>query len=454
MTAPPQEREGSSPPPVAYVMSRFPKLTETFILYEILAVEAAGQPVEIFPLIRQREEMIHAEAAPLVARARYVPFLSARVFGSQLHFLRSRPRAYLGALTAFVRDTIGSRRFLLGGLALFPKIVHQARLMRDLGVRHVHCHFASHPALAGFVIHRLTGIPYSFTAHGTDLHVDHHMLRRKTAEAAFVVAISEDNRTEIVDESGPWARDRTEVLHCGVDTTTLRPGNPVDGAVATQPQEEAGLRILCIGTLHEVKGQRHLVHACAELARAGVPFTCRLVGDGPDRIALERQAVDLGISDRVVFDGLLTRAGVVDRLAEADVLVAPSVPTARGAREGIPVVLMEAMSCGLPVVASRLSGIPELVRDEETGLLVPPGDGTAIAAALRRLSDDPALRRRLGAAARATVVADFDLAANARRLVERFRSSMAADRATGPADAAHVADPARGGTEPHGARIR
>jgi glycosyltransferase involved in cell wall biosynthesis len=399
--------------PVAYVMSRFPKLTETFILYEILAVEAAGQPVEIYPLIREREDVVHADAEPLVARAHYVPFVSPAVLASQVHFLRHRSRAYLGALWDVARETFGSRRFFFNGLAAFPKIAHVARLMESAGIAHVHCHFASHPAVAGFVIRRLTGIPYSFTAHGTDLHADHHMLCRKTAEAAFVVAISEDNRTEIVEACGPGSEGRVDVIHSGVDTTAIRP------AARPAPIEGSPLRILCIGTLHEVKGQAYLVDACAALARDGVPFTLRFVGDGPDRPMLEERAGESGIADRVWFDGRLTRDQIIGQLHDADALVAPSVPTRR-AREGIPVVLMEGMSAGLPVVASRLSGIPELVRDGVNGFLVPPRDVTALAAALRRLAEEPDLRSRFGAAGRATVEAEFDLAVNARRLIERF----------------------------------
>ena len=147
------------------------------------------------------------------------------------------------------------------------------------------------------------------------------------------------------------------------------------------------------------------------------------VGDGPDRGRLEQQVADLGLGDRVAFLGQRPRAQVIERLAATDVLVAPSVPTAGGKREGLPVVLIEALAAGVPVVASHLSGIPELVETDVTGITVPPGDSVAIADALERLAHDPVLRARLAEAGRARVAAEFDLDTNARRLIALFRGA-------------------------------
>jgi glycosyltransferase involved in cell wall biosynthesis len=423
----------AAPLRVAYVMSRFPKLTETFILFEMAAVERQGPEVRLFPLLRERESAMHPEAAPYVARATYLPFLSPAILGSHGYFLRHAPRRYLGTLGAMLRGTWRSPNFLLGGIGIFPKVVHAARLMQLDGVGHVHCHFATHPALAGFLIQRLVGIPYSFTAHGSDLHVDRTMLCQKVAEAAFTVTISDDNRAVFERECG-GPIPSLEVIHCGVDTTVFHPVPRI--AASDRP-----LAILAIGTLHEVKGQTHLIEACRLLAEAGIPFTCRFVGEGPDRAALERQVADAGLSDPVEFLGRRTRAEIAGLIGSSDVLVAASVPTRSGKREGIPVVLMEAMSAGLPVVASALSGIPELVVDGSSGLTVPPGEAPAIATALRRLHDDPELRARLGVAARARVVADFDVDRNASRLIERI-AAVASRRGDRPSPA-KVPGPAR-----------
>lgn len=405
---------------VAYVMSRFPKLTETFILRELDAVERLGVEVHLFPLIHQRERVVHPEAVPWVERAHYLPVLSPAIVRSHGWLLLRRPRAYLGALWAVVSGTWGSLNLFVGGLGIFPKVAHAARLMERAGVEHVHCHFATHPALAGFVVHRLTGIPFSFTAHGSDLHVDRHMLPQKVAEAAFVVAISEENRRVILAECGPGAADTVHVVRCGVDLSVFRP-RPRPRAPSAA--EGTGLAVVCVGSLHEVKGQRHLVEACRLAREEGHRLHCTLVGDGPDRRALQDEVTAAGLDDVVTFAGRRTGREVVELLGQADVLVAPSVPTARGKREGIPVVLMEAMACGLPVVASDLSGIPELVEHERSGLLVPPGDARALAAALGRLADDPTLRENLGRAGRSRVEEAFDLHANAARLVALLAKS-------------------------------
>jgi glycosyltransferase involved in cell wall biosynthesis len=314
-----------------------------------------------------------------------------------------------------VAGTWRSPNFLLGGLGIFPKVARQALDMRAAGVDHVHCHFANHPALAGWLIHRLVGIPYSFTAHGSDLHVDRTMLPTKVAEAAFVVTISGDNRSVIEATAGRAAERKVDVIHCGVDPAAFA---PVDRSAA------GPLRIVAVGTLHEVKGQAHLIEACRLLAERGVTFRCRFIGDGPDRDALQARIDEYGLGEHVTLMGRMTSDAVAAELAASDVLAAPSVPTRGGKREGIPVVLMEAMACGLPVVASRLSGIPELVTDGISGLLVPPGDHLALADALATLAADPDLRARLGSAGRDTVLRDFDVDRNAAALAERIRRSL------------------------------
>jgi glycosyltransferase involved in cell wall biosynthesis len=173
-----------------------------------------------------------------------------------------------------------------------------------------------------------------------------------------------------------------------------------------------------------VKGQAVLLEACARLVARGIEVRCDLVGDGPDRGALLRRARRLGLAERVHFHGACPREQVAACLRETDVAVVPSVPTRDGRREGIPVALMEAAASGRPVVASRLSGIPEAIEDGVEGILVAPGDADALADALARLARDPGLRGRLGTAARERMLRDFDLATNARTLAARFRAEL------------------------------
>lgn len=400
---------------VAYIMSRFPKLTETFVLYEMLAVERLGLDVQIYPLQREPTDVMHPEAEEMVARAHFTPLLSWSILGAQLHYLTRRPSAYFATLWTLVHANFGSARYLLGALAFFPKAVYFARRMTTTGVDHVHAHFASHPAAVAFVIHRLAGIPYSFTAHGSDLHRDRHMLAEKIADARFVATVSEFNRRLIESECGMAAADKVCVIHCGVDTGLFQPRT-----TPRRADRRTGLRVCCIGTLHEVKGQRYLIEACGMLAARGVDFTCELVGDGPDRGALATLVAEADLQGRVRFLGRLRRVDVVALLDRVDVLVAPSVPTRNGRREGIPVALMEAAACGIPVVGTRITGVPELVEDGEVGFLVDPGDSAALAEVLERIAADADLRRRLGARARVKARREFDLETNAGLLVDRI----------------------------------
>ena len=424
---------------IAYIMSRFPKLSETFVLYEMLAVEEQGAAVEIFPLLREKQRTVHPEAQRLMTRAHYTPFLSGPVLVSNLRMFVARPLAYLGTLFAVLWHTFGSFNFFFGALGIFPKAVHFARKMERLGIQHIHAHFANHPTVAAYIASRLTGIPFSFTAHGSDLHVERRMLKQKIAACRFAITISEFNREMMARECGPELAHKIAIVHCGVDREVFAP-SPREAASPSS----ALLRILCVASFEEVKGHRFLVEACRLLQERNVKFLCQMVGEGPQRAAIESQIRAASLAGAVqVLDGQ-PRREVARLLREADVFVLASHPTASGKKEGIPVALMEAMAAGLPVVASRTGGIPELVRDRKTGLLTPPGDARAIADAIEELAAAPAARSWLGAHARKYVLAEFDLRTNAQRLLAMMEKGSAAGKKLHGREVAEL---------PHAARI-
>src|SRR5690606_13815125 len=204
------------------------------------------------------------------------------------------------------------------------------------------------------------------------------------------------------------------IVRCGVDTSVFQPSSD------RRARSAGPLRIVCNGTFYEVKGHRYLIAACRLLAKWGVEFRCRMIGDGPLRDQLEQLAHQEGVADCIEWLGHLPRHDVANQLRWASVLVAPSIPASCGRREGIPVVLMEAMASGVPVIASRISGIPELIEHGETGLLVPPRDPQRLAEAMQLLHFDAELAEHLAANGRQKVATEYNQQRNAQHLAQLF----------------------------------
>jgi glycosyltransferase involved in cell wall biosynthesis len=400
---------------IAYVMSRFPKHTETFILYEMLAIEEQEVPIEVYPILKQRDAVVHPEALAFVKRAHYMPFISLPIISSNIAAIRRNPRLYFGTLLEILRGAFGNTGFLIGGISTFPKAVHFSRVMAEDQVTHVHAHFSNHPAVVALIVHRLTGIPFSFTAHGHDIHKDTTMLREKIATAAFAVTVSQYNKSLMAKECPPEDKSKIHVIHCGVDTRLFN--------VPMKSDWDGIINIICVASLLEVKGHTYLIQACRQLRDKGVKFTCHLVGEGEYHARIKKEIKQSELDEQIKLHGACTQSHVRELLMKSDVFVLPSIHTRQGDREGIPVSLMEAMAVGLPVVASNISGIPELVANGLTGFLTPPGDVNALAKSIGVLIDNGSLRRKMGAAARDVILRDFNLESNASQLIHMFQEA-------------------------------
>jgi colanic acid/amylovoran biosynthesis glycosyltransferase len=390
--------------PVGVVMSRFPLITETFILREVMEMERQGQPVRLIPLVRETPRVVHREALPWVDRALYIPFFSWSVLTANMRVLRRDPVGYARVLGRTLLGVALSPNLLVRVAALLPKSVYLAERLRSEGIRHLHAHFATHPTTAALVAGSLGEVDFSFTVHAHDIFVRRALLEPKLRRARIVRLISDFNR-RYLEERYPGAMgNRARVIHVGIDPAGYHDeaGYP-DGA-----NEDVPL-LLCVAAFKEYKGIPVLIEACARLVQRGVRFRCHLVGDGPLRPQVERSIRELGLDDVVRLHGAVPQDEVTRLLGRAAVLVLPSIVARDGQMEGIPVALMEAMAAGRPVVASSLSGIPELVRHEVNGLLVAPGDAAALGAALERLIEGPALGRALGERGRVTVREEFQL---------------------------------------------
>jgi colanic acid/amylovoran biosynthesis glycosyltransferase len=394
---------------VAYLLKMYPRFSETFVLAELLELERQGLRLHVISLKKPDDGVFHADVARLRARVTYLPespLIDPGTWVAAHRRLAARdPRRYAAALAAALarRRSTAVKHFLRAGLI--------APLLPRLGITHVHAHFASAPAAVALHLHRLTGISYSVTAHAKDIYtddVDQAALAAKLRAARFAVTVSDYNRRHLAPLVEP---QRLVRIYNGVDLERFSP----NGASSAEPP-----LVLGVGRLIEKKGFDDLIRACALVARRGLRFRCTIVGKGPLEARLRALVDELGVGDVVDLAGPLPRERLLTLYRHASVVVAPCVVGADGNRDGLPTVLIEAMALGVPVVATDVTGIPELVQDDRTGLLVPQRDPDAIARAIERLLDDRAEAAALAHAARATVEAEFDL----RRNVGRLRSLL------------------------------
>lgn len=398
-------------PRVAYIVSRFPHLPETFILREMNELAARDFRVELFPLVVQKQPLIHPEAAHWLDELHKVRLFSWKCVWANLRMLARRPGCYLGTFCRVVWFNLPSPKFLLRALFIFPAAVEIAQEMRAMEVEHIHAHYATHPALTAWIIGRFSGIPYSISVHAHDIFVNRTMLKQKLAGAVFVRAISQFNKTFLVEHYGPDVERKIAVIHCGIQVDRYQPA---------KPSPSAEYRLISVGSLQPYKGHAHLVRACALLREQGFAFHCRIVGGGELRDALAEQIGRLGLDDLVELTGPKTEEAVAQLLADSDCFVLPSVVTPSGKMEGIPVVLMEALAGRLPVIASDLSGIPELIRNQESGLLVPAGNAAAIAEQVVWMQAHPKEAAKMAAAGRELVETEFNIKVNTLDLANLF----------------------------------
>jgi glycosyltransferase involved in cell wall biosynthesis len=381
--------------PLGVLVKIYPKLSETFILEELLGLERLGLPLRLYALGPATDAITH----PAVARVRapLVVMPAARrgqlkaYAGRHARLLAAAPLRYLGTfLHALSRGRQGLRDFVSAGWL--------AAQLRDDGVQHLHSHFISSPADVAELVGRLLKLPFSISAHAKDIYLsDSAELRRKLNAACFTVTCTEANRQQLAAAAPKASVHR---MYHGVDHTLFHPRQRL--LATTAPL------ILSVGRLRAKKGLDTLIDACAVLRERGQVFRCEIVGYGEEHDALQAQIRQRGLTEQVHLVGKLAREQVIDRYAHAAVYVQPSRIAADGDRDGIPNVLLEAMAMGLPVVASGVSGIPELVRDGHNGLLVEPDDASALAAAITRLLRQPGWCTQLGCRARSTVTERFD----------------------------------------------
>jgi glycosyltransferase involved in cell wall biosynthesis len=380
---------------VAYLVGRFPLVTETFVLRELGAVaDRMPFPIELFALRRGRCRAMHPMASRWVAQVGSIP----RGCLELLRLALTRPRVVAGVIRDVLSDYWRDPRVLLKELGVVVLAASFVPAIRGRRVAHVHAHFATEPAEAARALAAFTGVTYSVTAHAYDLFMDTRGLDRRLVGARFVACISEYNRRFL--EARNAALD-CPLVHCGVPASEMR-------RPAHAPRAES-TRLIMVSSFQAKKGHSVLVEALRD-SPALQSVRLELVGSGPLEPEIRSLVLRAGLGDRVTFHGDQPEDAVREMVAASDVLVQPSVRAADGDMDGIPCALIEAMALGIPVVTTSVSGIPELVTDRVTGLVVRPGDSEALAAGLQKVIEDPEAARRRAAAGLAKVGAEFDIA--------------------------------------------
>ncbi|GLR67786.1 colanic acid biosynthesis glycosyltransferase WcaL [Acidocella aquatica] len=402
-----------APGPVAYIMKRYPRLTETFIINEIRAMERLGADLRIFSLLQPEPPPHHPMVAQVAAPLYVLPAAWGaklkRLAASHAKAFTAAPLRYLGA-TARALQWSATSSSPLAVWKHFVRAGYVATACRAQGIAHIHAHFANTPTAVAHFASLMSGIPFSFTAHAKDLYLTRKpIIARRTRAAEFVVTCTGYNARYLEDIQGHPA-GKINLIYHGIDLDMF------NARPAATPAQAAPPLILSVGRLVPKKGLNDLISACALLKASGIAFRCRIIGEGPLRNALQDQIKSAGLEDLVTLSGAMTHASLIALYATADLFALPPRIADDGDRDGIPNVIAEAMAIGLPVVSTDVSGIPELVRNLETGLLVPPRDPAALAQAMEQLLRDRPLALRLAAQGRALLERDFDLWTTTRRL--------------------------------------
>lgn len=412
------------------ILKGYPRISETFISNEIRLLEERGIPVHIFSMRKPRESFCHPSVKKIQARVDYLPetIISRRLPGLLKHnalLAAHRPARYAAALKLALQRFRRTRKSAtLKHLLQAGYLVNFGLAQRGIG--HLHAHFAHSPTSVALFSSLLSGLPFSFTAHAKDIYTsDPRQLREKLAMAAYAVTCTEYNRRHLMGLGLNGLTPIHRIYH-GIDLTLF---NDQD----LRPMPPPPYRILSIARLTAKKGLPTVLRALARLKQDGLAFDYTLIGDGDDRQTILGLIETLGLSDRARWLGTLPHDVVREHYRQSDLFVLGCEVAANGDRDGIPNVLVESLAMGVPVVATRISAIPEIITHGETGLLVAPGDPDQMAAAMRQGLQDHDLRRKVIAAGRRRVQASFDNVALVDELVQIHRAQLATAAAGQPA---------------------
>ncbi|MFQ5582965.1 MAG: glycosyltransferase [Calditrichia bacterium] len=399
---------------IGYVVKRYPRYSETFIVNEILAHEAAGMEIEIFSLYPPNDTHFQNTISMVRAPVTYLSVAGKKFSG------------FWWGLEEAAKNVPGLWSALEYAVSEEPQVVYQAAQLASevcrKGIQHLHAHFGSVATSVVRLAAIFANISYSFTAHAKDIYhesVNDEDLYRKLDQADAVITVSDFNENYLRMKFREAAKGVVRIYN-GLDLKSFPYQSP----------EDRPARIVAVGRMVEKKGFGDLIDACAILAHNGVQFECLIIGSGELEVELNRRIEELGVQRFVKLPGPRPQKELVQIVRDAAVFAAPCVIGEDGNRDGLPTVLLESMALGTPCVSTDVTGIPEVIRDGQTGLMVPQHSPEALAAAFQKLLSDPSLRCQLAAGARRLIEDEFDIHKNSTRMREVFRTVLAGHSAT------------------------
>jgi len=408
-------RANSSQPALAYICHEFPKLTETFVYREIKSLREMGRKVEVFAMKRSSTPEAIEGIDDLLAITRYFPAdLSRDFLLAQAKWILKKPIAYFRELYRVI--AAGKRRtqlpFSSRAILFLRGAVLASMLERENEFQFMHDPGTGHELVSVHVAHAFLGIPYGFTVHAPlALYLDSPLLACYARDACWIMPTYSDAMERLVKLAGEQVREKCRLVHMGVD---------VEG-YSTANRRQKG-KVVGVGTLVERKAHDLTIRAIAILVNRGLDVSLDIMGSGPEHDRLDSLARDLGVADRINFLGSRHPREMRELFTEAEAFVLPCRVDSKGARDGTPIALMEAMAMKLPVISTRVSGIPEIIEDGISGLLVEPEDAEALAEALGRVLEDADFAKALGEAGKERIERHFTLEGEVKGLDELISS--------------------------------
>ncbi len=414
MATPAIEQAQSTPVRVGYLLRMYPRFSQTFVVNEICELERQGAEINIISLRLPNEGMFHESICRVKGRAYYVPMTSngqsASIAKRQWRLFRRSPRNYFQAYN-ITRTDDQSQKYDLARAA------HVLRWVKQHKINHVHVHFGTNEATVALLANTLGRLPYSLTLHAFDIfrdNVDRPLLAKKINASRFTITVSEYNRRFMVEHLPGVDPDKIRINYNGIALHRFKPTT----------KAPAPLTIFGLGRLKEKKGFIHLVRAVALLHRKGIAAKCRIAGDGEEKKSLQKEIARYDLTDHIELIGEVGEERVRELMGTSTCFALPCVAAKDGNVDALPTVLLEAQASGCPVVSTRLSGIPEIIEDQVSGLLVEPGDDEALANAMGRILSSSELAAALAVGGRERAEDRFDVRRNVAIMHDWIRNEM------------------------------